>query len=110
MTDYIVASRDELKLLTKTERLIYEAFRHEGKTKEVICEEQGITDETFRSHWSRALKKIRERRLIIENPQRFIGGDKDILTNKQTVLPHSASPAGVHPPTDAIPTLEDMIL
>jgi hypothetical protein len=77
----IIATDEELWLLTKMERIVYESFRLRGKTKEMICEEQKITPATFRNHWTRAMKKILDGRKIMENPLRSIAKGKDILAS-----------------------------
>ncbi len=72
MSKYFVASSDELRLLTKMERDVYEMYRCDGKTREEICVHFSISKETFRSHWSRAVRKIEKHRLLLDNPLAFL--------------------------------------
>lgn len=72
MTDLLIATEEELRILTKSEREIYDDYRNRGKTREEICKERDITDATFRDHFAQAEKKIRRFRRIQENPQAFM--------------------------------------
>lgn len=79
MSIIVVATVDELRLLTKQERLVYEMYRHEGKTREAICTELKIGKDGFRRHWWSAIKKIIAHRKLTENPQHFLAQGRDIL-------------------------------
>lgn len=72
MTDLLIATEEELRILTKSEREIYDDYRNRGKTREEICLERDITDATFRDHFAQAEKKIRRYRRVKENPQAFM--------------------------------------
>lgn len=84
MSLIVVATTEELRLLTKQERLVYELYRHEGKKKEEICIELKITSETFRRYWWSAIKKIIEHRRLTANPQLFMSQGKDVLGSHAT--------------------------
>jgi len=73
----IIATEEELRILTKSEREVYDDYRQRGKTREDICIERGITEETFRSHLNRAEEKMRTYRRMRENPQAFMAEGKD---------------------------------
>ena len=79
MSDLLIATVDELRLLTKREREVYEMFRHEGLKKEEICKRLHVGLEAFRRYWWSATKKIRRHRQMTENPQYFLSRGKDIL-------------------------------
>lgn len=79
MSLIVVATTEELRLLTKQERNVYELYRHEGKRREEICELLGITGETFRRYWWSAIKKIIGYRRMTQNPQSYLAQGRDIL-------------------------------
>ena len=79
MSDLLIATVDELRLLTKREREVYEMFRHEGLRKEEICLKLHVGKEAFRRYWWSAVKKIRRHRQLTENPQYFLARGHDIL-------------------------------
>lgn len=93
MSEIIVATVDELRILTKRERQVYEMFRHEGKTKEEICRELRFNKDAFRRYWWAAMKKIREHRQLTQNPQYFLARGKDILSSIPTVQRHETASA-----------------
>ena len=68
MTDLFIATTEELRKLTKREREVYEMERHQGMSREKICEELGIKEETRRSHLARGTKKVMEIRAEFETP------------------------------------------
>jgi len=75
----IIATDEELWLLTKSERRVYEMYRLKGLTKEQICVELNINQRTFDNHWSKAMKKITDHRKLMENPLKEIAKGNDIL-------------------------------
>lgn len=78
MSEFIVASQDELELLTKRQRQVYERVRfarevikgenERGMTFEEIADELGLSEMTVNSHWNTAMRKLREYRTTIESP------------------------------------------
>lgn len=68
MSEFFVASKEELELLTKRERMVYVRVRNHGMTNVEICEELSIKEETRRCHWYRAQRKILKFRASIESP------------------------------------------
>lgn len=76
MSQYFVATPEELRLLTKQERNVYEMFRLEGKKREDIAELLEVSLATVTSHWSRAVNKIERHRLLMQNPLAFINEKK----------------------------------
>lgn len=92
MTLIVVATTDELRLLTKQERMVYEMYRHEGRKREEICAKMDINGETFRRYWWSAIRKIIQHRKTTENPQSFLAQGKDILggdVRTGQFMPHS---------------------
>lgn len=79
MSQYFVADPEELRLLSKKERDVYEMYRLEGKTKDQIAEALGIELATVNSHWSRAINKIERHRLLLQNPLAFINSEKPLV-------------------------------
>jgi len=77
----IIATDEELWLLTKSERRVYEMYRLKGRTKEQICDELQINIRTFDNHWSKAVKKILDHRKLMENPLKSIAKGKDVLAS-----------------------------
>ena len=79
MSIVVIATIEELRLLTKQERRVYEMYRLEGKTKEAIIAELNVGKDAFRRYWWSAIKKIIEHRRLTENPQHFLAQGRDIL-------------------------------
>ncbi len=75
----IIATIEELRLLTKREREVYEMFRSEGLRRDEICAKLHLNKESFRRYWWSAVKKIRMHRRMTENPQWYLARGRDIL-------------------------------
>lgn len=89
---FLIPTEEELRILTKTERWVYQKFRFEGWTKEEICAERRMSAETFRGHWSRATNKLKRHRQLTENPQHFLMQNKDVLRSDVEVQMHREAP------------------
>jgi hypothetical protein len=129
MSQIVVATTDELRLLTKRERQIYELYRHEGKTREEICAALKIGKDAFRRYWWSAIKRIQEHRKLTQNPQYFMAKGQDVLAaskpefqrtrsaeganisnvsqlGKEIGLPEGVPPP-LEPPTEEVPNDDD---
>lgn len=89
-TTIVVATNEELALLTAQEERVYRRYRHEGKKFKEIADELKIKEKAVRERWNAAMKKIRQNRDLTENPQYFIARGRDVLQGQQGYGLHEA--------------------
>lgn len=75
----IVATSEELAMLTASEERVYRRYRLEGKRFEEIAKELRRSKDHVRKLWNAGIKKIRRHRELVENPQYFLHRGKDVL-------------------------------
>ncbi len=80
---FLVATPQELSLLTGSEERVYRRFRYEGKTFEEIAKELRQSADNVRKRWNNAVKKIKAHRELTENPQYFLAKGQDVLRGQR---------------------------
>ncbi|MBX4215857.1 hypothetical protein KW797_02835 [Candidatus Parcubacteria bacterium] len=83
MPQIIIATGEEMGLLSPSQERIYRRFRLEGQTFEEIAKDLRMTKDNVKKKWREAIRMIERHRNLTENPQYFLHRGRDVLRGER---------------------------